>query len=251
MDEQTRRKIYQTTSLVAGLVAVGAMALLLIGGLSLLPLKYEEIVWSVCCYTILLGSVTSIVSAILGKNTTPLQGVTVALAVLILPLVLIMDPLRRESGEHFSRSDCRKDQRNAFYRQITETSSSFPTSVADCHLPECKIYRQFPPWFPAVPGRVGMNTYLLGKAYDSIPHPERTVCFADCLPADGRIRGPQDIDWTRHYSSCNILLCNGDYWNQNLVKREELIFNPWPSNAPRPPSPPARSRPAPPASRQP
>jgi len=116
---------------------------------------------------------------------------------------------------------------------LPSSSASFPTRVNDSQMPQCVVFLNFP-WAPAVPRPVGMNVFLAGKKFDSIPNPERTVFIADCLPANGRIRGPQDIDWDRH-SSANILLCTGNLWNKHVCQREELIFNPWPNDAPRSP----------------
>lgn len=250
MDEQTRRKIYQTTSLVAGLAAIGAMLLVLLVPWQQRELKNGDIPWSVCCYMAMLGSVTSLVAAHLGKHVKPIQAVATGLSLVILPMLLLSDALRRSYADHFSSTGCRSEQRIALARLLPTPSASFPTKVSDSQLPRCTIIPKSYPWAPAMPRPVGMNEYLAGKKHSSIPHPERTIFVADCLPGHTRIRGSQDIDWDRHGSAI-ILLCNGISWNEHVCKREELIFNPWPKNAPRSPSPPARSRPAPPASRRP
>jgi len=249
MDEQTRIRIYQTTSLIAGLAAIGAMVLIIIAGTQ--PGFRPDIRWSACCYIAMLGSVTSIVAAILGRNLKALQAIVVVLSILILPFLLLMDALRRESGTLSCSIYCRDDQRRAFYQLTRSPSPTFPASVADCNLPGCTTSLDFPPWSPPVYRPVGMNVYIAKKKLKAIPDLQRTVFIADCLPADGRIRGSRDIDWTRHGSTCNIMLCDGLNWQPAICKREELIFNPWPSNAPRSPSPPAHSHPAPPASRRP
>jgi hypothetical protein len=249
MDEQTCRKIYQTTSLVAGLAAVGAMALMFILTWNSTGFQSSDIRWSACCYVAILGSVTSLVAARLGKKVKPLQTLAVTFAILILLYLLLMDMMRQNYADFWGRIDCKQAQRIAFARMLPTLSASFPILVKSNQLPRCTIILKFP-WAPAVPRPVGMNVYLAGKKLGSIPHPERTVCFADCLPADRRIRGPQDIDWDRH-GSANIQLCDGVNWNEHVCMREELIFNPWPNNAPRSLLPPAHSHPAPPASRRP
>ncbi|MHB0937597.1 MAG: hypothetical protein ACYC6A_14515 [Armatimonadota bacterium] len=252
MDEQTRRKIYQTTSLVAGLTAVGAMLLLHVTAWFWHEFKYIHVLWSTCCYIAIVSSVTAIVAAILGKHLKPLQTAFLALAVMIIPLLLVMEQLRQGYGSFSLQTECRDMMRGAFARTIDWPDGSFPGSIDDFHLPAaCMSYQSRLPWPPPVCRPVGMNVHIANVKLDAIPHPERTVCLADCLPADGRIRGPLDVDWTRHGRSGNVLLCTGVIWGPSVCKREELIFNPWPSTAPQSPSPPARSRPAPPASRRP
>ncbi|MHB9106632.1 MAG: hypothetical protein ACYDCO_06210 [Armatimonadota bacterium] len=227
MDVQTRRTLYQNTSSVAGLASASAMLLLIIIGLTM-PNYHPDIFWSICCYVAMVGAVTAIVAAILGKSLKPLQTAVVALAVMIIPLLLVMEQVRHGYGHFALQTECRDIMRVTFAKTIDWSDRSFPGSVEDFNLPACRSYQSRLPWPPPVGRPIGMNVHIANAKIDAIPHPERTVCLADCLPADGRIRGPQDIDWTRHGSTCNILLCNGVDWRQSNIKREELIFDPWP-----------------------
>jgi len=83
MDEQTRNRIYQTVSLVAFLAAVGAMALLFMKSSAI---QSCNIYWSACSYVAILGSLTTLVGASLGKIVKPIQALAIVFAILILLL---------------------------------------------------------------------------------------------------------------------------------------------------------------------
>lgn len=217
---------YDWHALAAGFLSITCFAVL-----ACFPLS--EVVITVICYFMLACTVVSVwcgyhvlfISPISARRAC-FQFVVLATFPFVACVLELSLLLANEVRYQYAAQVCWDHQRREAITLITE--QTMPSSIRNIagKLPKCNTYRRFPPWLPAMRKPLGVNRHLAGKNLGKLPHPERTVLFADCLSPDGLINGPEDIDWNRHGEGhCTITLCDGRRWNWR-GDPGELIFKP-------------------------